>query len=64
LKTLEQLETHQDKWLYFIKNLATLDSIPAIFKDDIIFEGFEAARIAAYDKIEQCGDTKTLIGYP
>ena len=52
-KPLEALETHQDRWLYFIKNLSTLDDIPEIFKDDIIFEGFEVARIAAYNEVDR-----------
>jgi predicted transposase/invertase (TIGR01784 family) len=48
-KTLEQLENHRDRWLYFIKNLADLSHIPDLFVDDIIYQGFETARIAALD---------------
>jgi predicted transposase/invertase (TIGR01784 family) len=46
-KTLEQLESHCDRWLYFIKNLSDLEDIPDLFVNDIIYQGFETARIAA-----------------
>ena len=49
-KSLDELQSHCDRWLYFIKNLADLQSIPELFKDDIIYQGFEAARIAALDE--------------
>ena len=52
-KSLNELQNHRDRWLYFIKNLANLEDIPALFKDDIIYQGFEAARIAALDKQER-----------
>ena len=52
-KNLEQLESHQDRWLYFIKNLADLQHIPDLFIGDIIYQGFETARIAALDDVEQ-----------
>ncbi|MFT4929928.1 MAG: putative transposase/invertase (TIGR01784 family), partial [Phenylobacterium sp.] len=52
-KSLEQLESHCDRWLYFIKNLASLEVIPELFKDDIICQGFETARIAALDHQER-----------
>ena len=52
-KSLAQLESHCDRWLYFIKNLASLEDIPELFKDDIIYQGFETARIAALDHQER-----------
>ena len=48
-KSLEQLKNHCDRWLYFIKNLANLEDIPELFKDDVIYQGFETARIATLD---------------
>jgi predicted transposase/invertase (TIGR01784 family) len=48
-KSLEQLKDHCDRWLYFIKNLANLEDIPELFKDDVISQGFETARIATLD---------------
>jgi hypothetical protein len=48
-KSLEQLNNHCDRWLYFIKNLANLEDIPELFKDDVIYQGFETPRIATLD---------------
>lgn len=52
-KNLEQLESHCDRWLYFIKNLAELEYIPQLFVDDIIYQGFETARLASLDEQER-----------
>ena len=61
--SLEQLETHQDRWLFFIKNLANLHEIPELFKDDIIYQGFETAKIAALNKTEQAIYQQSLKDY-
>jgi predicted transposase/invertase (TIGR01784 family) len=45
-KTLEQLETRLDKWLYFLKHLEDLQSIPEILKDDVFAGAFETAKLA------------------
>ena len=57
---LEQLDSHRDRWLYFIKNLANLHEIPELFKDDIIYQGFETAKIAALNVTEQAIYQKSL----
>ena len=62
-KTLEQLENHCDRWLYFIKNLAMLEDIPELFKDDIIYKGFEVARIAALSQKERVSYESSLKEY-
>jgi predicted transposase/invertase (TIGR01784 family) len=62
-KTLEQLENHCDRWLYFIKNLDTLEEIPELFQDDIISKGFEVARIAALSKKERVQYESSLKEY-
>ncbi|MFT4927557.1 MAG: putative transposase/invertase (TIGR01784 family) [Phenylobacterium sp.] len=62
-KTLEQLENHCDRWLYFIKNLDTLEEIPELFRDDIIYKGFEVARIAALNKKERASYESSLKEY-
>jgi predicted transposase/invertase (TIGR01784 family) len=36
-KTEQELVTRLDKWLYFIRNLEDFQSIPDIFKNDVIF---------------------------
>ena len=44
-KTLRQLETRLDKWIYCIKHLGNLTKQPAKFHDEIFDELFEAASI-------------------
>ena len=62
-KPLEQLENHCDRWLYFIKNLSMLEEIPELFEDDIIYKGFELARIAALNKQERASYESSLKEY-
>ena len=46
-KVENELKTQLDKWLYFIKHLEDFQSIPEIFKNEIIFEqAFEKAELA------------------
>jgi predicted transposase/invertase (TIGR01784 family) len=45
-KTLKQLESRQDKWLYFLKHLEDLQSIPEILKDEVFEGAFETAKLA------------------
>ncbi len=48
-----ELQTQQDKWLFFIKNLEDIQHIPNIFQNDDIFQqAFEKARIAGFDRVE------------
>ena len=52
-KSETALETRLDKWLYFIKNLEDCQSIPSIFKDEVIFEqAFEKAELAKLDSVQ------------
>ncbi len=50
---LEALQTRLDKWLYFIKNLETLQSIPAMFSDVVFTQAFEVAKLANLDNNER-----------
>lgn len=52
-KSENDLKSNLDKWLFFIKNLDDLQSIPQIFKDSIIEQAFETANIATFDKSER-----------
>jgi len=46
-KTEKKLETRLDKWLYFIKNLEDFQSIPKIFKNEMVFiEAMEKAELS------------------
>lgn len=49
-KTEDQLETHMDKWLYFLKHLEDFEDIPGILKEDVFIQAFEVAEIANLDK--------------
>ena len=47
-KSIEELETRFDKWLYVIKNLNRLDRIPDKLKEQIFDKLFEVAEIAKF----------------
>ena len=47
-KTIQELETRLDKWLYFIKNIEKFETIPDIFKDAIFEQAIKKAEIANY----------------
>ena len=47
-KTLDELETRFDKWLYVLKNLERLHDIPEKLKDRIFRKLFAAAEIAKF----------------
>jgi predicted transposase/invertase (TIGR01784 family) len=46
-KKASQLETHQDKWLYFLKHLPDLKQIPSIMKEKVFKKAFQTAELAA-----------------
>ncbi len=50
-KSLEELETRLDKWLYFIKNLEDLQSIPELLKDEVFSSAFETAKWSNLDEL-------------
>jgi len=53
-KTEGELHTRLDEWLYFIKHLEDFQSIPQIFKGEVVFEkAFEKAELAKLDAGEQ-----------
>ena len=52
-KTLDQLETHQDKWLYLLRHLPDLDEQPQPFQDAVFLQLFEIAEIANFSPNEQ-----------
>jgi predicted transposase/invertase (TIGR01784 family) len=47
-KTLEEIETHFEKWLYLLKNLPTFDRMPEKLKDQIFQKVFITAEIANF----------------
>lgn len=52
-KTLEQLATQQDKWLYLFRHLPELDGQPRPFQDPVFLQLFEIAEIANFSRNEQ-----------
>lgn len=49
-KTIDELETRFDKWLYVFKNLDILDRIPDKLREKIFEKLFETAEIARFNK--------------
>jgi predicted transposase/invertase (TIGR01784 family) len=47
-KTIEELETRFDKWLYVIRNLNRLDRVPDKLREQIFDKLFETAEIARF----------------
>jgi predicted transposase/invertase (TIGR01784 family) len=45
-KEEDELETHFDKWIYFLKKLETFDDIPAILNEPIFEKAFKTAEVA------------------
>jgi predicted transposase/invertase (TIGR01784 family) len=52
-KTPSQLETQQDKWFYFLKNLTSFESIPDILTEPIFQKAFETAYLVSMTPSEQ-----------
>lgn len=49
-KKENELESHFDKWLYFLKYLESFEDIPEILKEEVFIKGFEIAEIANFDE--------------
>jgi predicted transposase/invertase (TIGR01784 family) len=52
-KSLDELDSHYDKWLYLLKNLAFLDEIPTKLRDKVFQKVFQIAEIAKYNPKER-----------
>jgi predicted transposase/invertase (TIGR01784 family) len=62
-KTLEELETNADRWLYCLKNMATLDSQPPEVQGKVFELLFDAARINKLKKEEMETYDKSVLEY-
>ncbi|MCP5051320.1 MAG: hypothetical protein GY940_29410, partial [bacterium] len=49
-KEEHHLETHFDKWLYFLKNLEAFENIPEILNEEVFLQGFKIAEISNFDE--------------
>jgi predicted transposase/invertase (TIGR01784 family) len=51
-KTVEELETRFEKWLFIIKNLHKLDRVPEKLRENIFLQLFETAEISRFSQQE------------
>ena len=49
-KSLEEIETHFEKWLYVLRHLSELDKMPAKLTERIFKKVFEVAEIAKFNR--------------
>ncbi|EKV02125.1 hypothetical protein Lepto7375DRAFT_4328 [Leptolyngbya sp. PCC 7375] len=52
-KSLTELVSHQDQWLYLLRHLPELDDRPQPFQDSVFLQLFEIAEIANFSPTEQ-----------
>ena len=52
-KTLDQLSSKQDKWLYLFRHLPDIEGQPRPFQDPVFLQLFEVAEIANFSPAEQ-----------
>jgi len=62
-KTVDELETNFDKWLFILKNLHKLDKIPITLRNKIFQHLFEQAEIAKFNKKERLAYEDSLKEY-
>jgi predicted transposase/invertase (TIGR01784 family) len=62
-KKLHELETKEDKWFYFLKNLPMLKDIPANFQEKIFLKAFEIAKISKFTPQEMETYQESLKNY-
>jgi predicted transposase/invertase (TIGR01784 family) len=59
----DELETHFDKWLYFLKNLETFDQIPTILREPIFERGFDLAALANMSVEDRLSYERSKLSY-
>ena len=62
-KQEDELETHFDKWVYFLKNLESFDHIPQILKEPVFEKGFDIAELAHLQPKQYESYQKSLLEY-
>ncbi len=62
-KSVNELETHRDKWLFLLRHLAELTARPDLLQDSIFSQLFEVAEIAKFSRAEQDGYQNSLKYY-
>ena len=62
-KSVNELETRRDKWLFLLKHLAELTDRPDLLQDSIFSQLFDVAEIANFSLVEQDGYQNSLKYY-
>lgn len=62
-KKEDELETHFDKWVYFLKNLESFDHIPQILNEPVFQKGFEIAELSHLKPRQYESYQKSLLEY-
>jgi predicted transposase/invertase (TIGR01784 family) len=62
-KTDLELETHFDKWAYFLKNLEKMDDIPQILNESVFTQAFNTAEVANLSKQQREDYEKSRLSY-
>jgi predicted transposase/invertase (TIGR01784 family) len=62
-KTLDQLDSHFDKWMYLLKNLANLTNRPLVLQEEIFNNLFDIAEIANFTPTQQSSYQDSLKYY-
>jgi predicted transposase/invertase (TIGR01784 family) len=58
-----ELETHFDKWAYFLKNLESFEDIPQILNEPIFTQAFQTAKVANFTKQQRSEYEKSRLSY-
>jgi predicted transposase/invertase (TIGR01784 family) len=58
-----ELETHFDKWVYFLKHLEDFDHIPAILNEPIFQKGFDIAEVSHLSSDDYDAYLKSILEY-
>lgn len=62
-KQAHELETHFDKWVYFLKHLEDFDHIPSILNEPIFQKGFEIAEMSHLSSDQYDVYLKSVLSY-
>jgi predicted transposase/invertase (TIGR01784 family) len=62
-KTEDELETHFDKWAYFLKKLESFENIPQILNEKIFSKAFNTAEMAKFTMMQRDAYEKSRLDY-
>ncbi|MFI3222020.1 MAG: PD-(D/E)XK nuclease family transposase, partial [Methylococcaceae bacterium] len=62
-KTEHELESHFDKWVYFLKHLEDMDHIPSILNEPVFQKGFDIAEVSHLSTEQYDDYLKSVLSY-